>query len=66
MSVILLGMNHRTAPFKMRERVSFSKKELKRVLPKLVGSRQIESGVFLSTGNRIEIYAKISRGAFNQ
>lgn len=66
MSLILLGMNHRTTSLEIRERVSFSKKGLKKALPKLVGSRQIGGGVILSTCNRIEIYAQISRGNFDQ
>jgi glutamyl-tRNA reductase len=50
----LVGLNHRSAPVAVLERVSFTKEQLADALPKLVA--QVGAGVILSTCNRTEIY----------
>ena len=54
MHILLTGLNHKTAPLEIRERVSFPKEQLPEALPMLAD--QIGEGVILSTCNRTEIY----------
>jgi glutamyl-tRNA reductase len=53
MKVLLLGMNHRTAPVEVRER--FAAAEPRLLLRKLVDRPEIEEAVLLSTCNRVEV-----------
>ena len=52
---IALGLNHRSAPIEVRERVAFTQTELANALPEL--RQQIGKGVILSTCNRTELYS---------
>ena len=59
MRLLTLGLNHRTAPIDVRERVSFSREELRTGLQNL-GDYDVVSGlVVLSTCNRTELYAAV-------
>jgi glutamyl-tRNA reductase len=51
--ILLLGMNHRTAPLGLRERLAVP--DPTPVLRKLVGDPEIDEAVLLSTCNRIEV-----------
>jgi glutamyl-tRNA reductase len=53
--LLLSGMNHRTAPLDLRERLAVS--DLGPPLQKLVASEEIEEAVLLSTCNRVEVVA---------
>ena len=53
MKVLLVGMNHRTAPLALRERLAVD--DPAPVLRKLVGCDEIDEAVLLSTCNRIEL-----------
>ena len=55
MHILLVGLNHKSAPLEVRERVSFSKEQLPQALPLL--EEQVDEGVILSTCNRTEIYS---------
>ena len=55
MKILLLGMNHKTAPVDVRERFAVS--ELAPVLKKLVAGDEIDEVVLVSTCNRVEIVA---------
>lgn len=57
MSLVLLGLNHKTAPVEMRERFSFSDSTVGPSLKELVDGAVISEGVILSTCNRTEIMA---------
>ena len=66
MQLLILGLNHRTAPVEVRERVSFSREELRLGLTSLGEYDDISGLVVLSTCNRTELYASVeecSRGA---
>lgn len=56
MNVILLGTSHKTAPLKVREKYSFSKKRVCEAY-RLLCNEVIREAVILSTCNRTEIYA---------
>jgi glutamyl-tRNA reductase len=55
--VILVGLNYRTAPVEVRERISFPEEELNRYLKALRGLPSLSEGFILSTCNRVEICA---------
>ena len=61
MQVSVLGVNHRTAPLEIRERLALTEEQLKPALEYLK-KRNIE-GVILSTCNRTEIYATFEDGS---
>ena len=54
MHILLTGLNHKTSPLELRERVSFSKEQLPEALPML--TEYVGEGVILSTCNRTEVY----------
>lgn len=57
MLIAVVGLNHRTAPVEVREKLSFSGNSLKGALRRLKSYPVIEGCVILSTCNRTEIYA---------
>jgi glutamyl-tRNA reductase len=57
--VLLLGLNHRTAPIEVRERFAVS--EPGPLLTKLVAGDEIEEAVLVSTCNRVEVIALTRR-----
>jgi len=57
MSVVVVGLNHRTSPVELREQFAFAEREIPAAL-ELLRSRGIaEEAAILSTCNRVEIYA---------
>jgi len=67
MNILILGLNHRTAPIEIRERVSFSEQKLPEALRTLKDCDDIKESLILSTCNRTELYtvAKDVSGGFN-
>lgn len=61
MSIIVVGLNHKTAPIELRERFAFSQKEIECALSTLSRTLFCEA-VILSTCNRVEIYADGASG----
>ena len=57
MSLILLGINHKTAPIELRERVAIPRERLAGTAASLVGFSGISEAMVLSTCNRVEILA---------
>jgi glutamyl-tRNA reductase len=54
----LLGLNHKTAPLEIRERLAFvNLEELKKGLSLLKEERTLKEALILSTCNRVELYA---------
>lgn len=60
MSIIALGLNHRTAPVSVRERVAFAPERLKDALREMLSLPQVREGAIVSTCNRTEVYAAVS------
>ena len=58
MNIEVIGLNHRSAPIEIREKLSFSKASLEEALIRLKSDPQIQESVILSTCNRVEIYAR--------
>ncbi|MDD5668894.1 MAG: glutamyl-tRNA reductase [Candidatus Omnitrophica bacterium] len=57
MKIRVLGLNHKTAPIEIREKLSFPESELSSALSSLLAYPGIMGCVILSTCNRTEIYA---------
>ncbi|MEN2995029.1 MAG: glutamyl-tRNA reductase [Thermodesulfovibrio sp.] len=57
MSLTVVGLNHKTAPIEIREKLAFGSKEtIKEALRQLIQKEDIAEAVILSTCNRVEIY----------
>lgn len=57
MHFVAVGLNHKTAPVEIREKLAFSGDKLKAGLEALLAREHISEAVILSTCNRTEIYA---------
>ena len=57
MSVIVVGLNHRTVPLDIFEKMTVPEAKLPKALADLSSRENISESVILSTCNRIEIYA---------
>ena len=56
MEIVLVGLNHRTAPVEVRERVSFTAEQTRRAAEELRARGLLEETLVLSTCNRSEVY----------
>ena len=56
MEIVLVGLNFRTAPVEVREKVSFSQEQALRAAEELRSSGILEETLVLSTCNRSEVY----------
>ncbi|EPA8653891.1 TPA: glutamyl-tRNA reductase [Photobacterium damselae] len=61
MTLLALGINHKTATVDLREKVAFSPEKLTRALQELKLHPEVTSGVIVSTCNRTEVYCDISQ-----
>ncbi len=59
MDIIVLGLNHKTAPVHIRERVAFPEKTIHEPLRALHGAAGVRETMILSTCNRVEIAAVV-------
>jgi glutamyl-tRNA reductase len=60
MSVVVIGLSHRTSPVELRERFAFSEEQIPGALKSLRDSGIATEATILSTCNRVEIYAATS------
>jgi glutamyl-tRNA reductase len=56
MEIVLVGLNHRTAPVEVRERVSYTAEQARRAASELRSRGILEETLVLSTCNRSEVY----------
>src|SRR5215472_11109508 len=61
MPLLVVGINHRTAPLEVRERVVFDAARLPVALADLKGSQPVREAVIVSTCNRTELYAHVEQ-----
>jgi len=59
MQLVVLGLNHRTAPVEVRECLSFSEEQIKAAYKRFHEYDDIQECVILSTCNRTEMYAVV-------
>ena len=57
MSLVLVGLSHKTAPIEVRERIAFGEDRLSAALLRLRTEFGLQEGMILSTCNRVEIIA---------
>src|SRR5262245_42942007 len=57
MSIVVIGLNHRSAPVELRERFAFAEARVPATLKSLRESGIADEAVIVSTCNRVEIYA---------
>jgi glutamyl-tRNA reductase len=57
MSIVLVGVNHKTAPVEVRERLAFTDEACAESLHALVDGERIGEGLIVSTCNRVEVLA---------
>lgn len=56
MEIVVIGLNHRTAPIELRERMAFNAEDAERAMAQLRERGAVEEVVVLSTCNRSELY----------
>jgi glutamyl-tRNA reductase len=57
MNLVIVGLNHKTSPIEIREKLSFPAHSIGEPLRKLTNSYGLNEGVILSTCNRVEVLA---------
>ncbi|MGB4548937.1 MAG: glutamyl-tRNA reductase [Syntrophales bacterium] len=57
MNIVLIGMNHKTAPLEIRERLAFSCGEGLDPLREILKGPQVMEALYLATCNRVEVLA---------
>ena len=60
MSIFLVGVNHKTAPVELRERLAFNDEACANGLRQLVDGEIVREGLIVSTCNRVEILGATS------
>src|SRR5918996_5150461 len=60
MSILLVGVNHKTAPVEIRERLAFNDEACAEGLRRLVDGEIVREGLIVSTCNRVEILGATS------
>lgn len=61
MYIIAVGVNYKTAPVEIRERLSFNEADLSRAMTALKAKKSIIENVIVSTCNRTEVYAVVDQ-----
>ena len=57
MSIVVIGVNHRTGPLSLLERVALAPTDVPKAITGLVSRANVREAVVLSTCNRTEVYA---------
>ena len=63
MTLVLVGLNHKTAPVDVREKVAFGPAQLAAALQDLAGPAGVQEGIIVSTCNRTELYCVLDGGS---
>jgi glutamyl-tRNA reductase len=61
MSLLAVGLSHRSTPVELLERVVLDREALSKLLKDLVGSEHIDEALVLATCNRLEIHADVTK-----
>jgi glutamyl-tRNA reductase len=62
MRLVLIGMNHKTAPVEIRERLQLACEEEDRPLAELLELPAVREALYLATCNRLEVLARLTDG----
>jgi len=60
LTLLTLGINHKTAPVEIREKVAFAAENLARALKELISQEAVNEAAILSTCNRTELYCSLN------
>ncbi|HIJ85018.1 MAG: glutamyl-tRNA reductase [Magnetococcales bacterium] len=66
MKILIVGLNHKTAPVAIREKIAPGDDQLTEWLQALTGLEGVEEGLVLSTCNRFEVWLVCSRVEYAQ
>ncbi len=61
MTVLVVGLSHRTAPTTVLEKISVPADDVRKTLDELYRAETISEALLLSTCNRVEVYADVPR-----
>jgi glutamyl-tRNA reductase len=61
MHILVVGLNYRTAPVEIREKLTFNPTELPSAMKRLKNQKSILENIIVSTCNRTEIYAVVDQ-----
>jgi glutamyl-tRNA reductase len=61
MSVLVVGLSHRTAPVSVLERAAVAVDDIRKTVEELHAAETISEVLLLSTCNRVEVYADVAR-----
>jgi glutamyl-tRNA reductase len=61
MHILMIGLNYKTAPVEIRERLTFNETDLGEAMKKLQTKKSILENIIISTCNRTEIYAVVDQ-----
>ncbi|MBI5428465.1 MAG: glutamyl-tRNA reductase [Nitrospinae bacterium] len=59
-NLVMVGVNHKTTPVEIRERLAFTRGKIEDSIEKLNGFPEIVENIIISTCNRVEIYARVT------
>jgi glutamyl-tRNA reductase len=62
MSIVLIGINHKSAPIEVRERLAFSDEACSAGLRSLVDGQTVREALIVSTCNRVEVLTETASG----
>jgi glutamyl-tRNA reductase len=65
MSIVLVGVNHKSAPVEVRERLAFTEDACASGLRALVDGEIVREGLIVSTCNRVEVLAETTNERIN-
>src|SRR6202522_1332806 len=63
MNIVLLGLNHKTAPIELRERLAIGPQQLEEATRSLMQAPGVLEGMILSTCNRVELLTSLEPDA---
>ena len=61
MSVVVVGLNHKTSPVSLLERLAVPEERQPKALHELINGEHVAEAVMLSTCNRVEVYASVTK-----
>jgi glutamyl-tRNA reductase len=66
MSIVLVGVNHKSAPIEVRERLAFTEDACATGLRSLVDGEVVREGLIVSTCNRVEVLTETANGRLSE
>ena len=61
MSLLAIGLSHRSTPVELLERVIIDTDSITKLLADLVGSDNVDEALVLATCNRLEVHAEVRK-----